>query len=543
MKKKCIFANQNYMANRTELLVIRCLLVILMAGCAVSCTKDTPFTEITGHTGLKGDDPNPEPGVRLGRRLPNAYSLTNMQAAYNILHQGSSHSVSSQEDNLTPTHLYLSIKVNDTLTLTHLLEDTTIDVFPYPLDYELIGSGEYEPEDPYTVYAVVPINWNISDFNVNIIEQCVIPDDDDEEMQEVERKALQMAGYTLVGGDKSWGQCPDGYIKVWNTRTESLEGVRDIKLKMNVLVKVRNVYTSANGHYHSNSKFYVNVNYTAFFDNRQGFRIWDNTICILPAMFCLGTHAPSGYNYSFWRTSKGWRIATTNNGVCAYNQMLNDGLEITAPPSDMRISVMSLNTSSGDGEWLGSTPMFYHRIRNDATYAQFMAMFCISGGLILALPDMFIFNNDISTVSQYATIFHEFSHVSHYAQVGGNYWSLLVGDEIVGVGYGDTNSSWLSQRVGVSEMWGYYAGNALQYHYWLTQHNDIIISHHGDDQWFRPQILRYMEDTIPEISLLTIFGCLTDSIYEFNSFENSLKNIVSPQYHEYIETLFDSIPY
>ena len=157
---------------------------------------------------------------------------------------------------------------------------------------------------------------------------------------------------------------------------------------------------------------------------------------------------------------------------------------------------------------------------------------------------MFIFNNDISTVSQYATIFHEFSHVSHYAQVGGNYWSLLVGDEIVGVGYGDTNSSWLSQRVGVSEMWGYYAEGMLEEQYWEIYHSDTSFNEiYGGEHWFRPQILYEITDTIPEVSLLSIFGCLQSNVYEFNTFKNAIKNSVNSQYHEYIDSLFNTIHY
>ena len=488
------------------------------------------------------EEPDPEPGITLGNKLPNAYSVANMQAAYNRLHSSNHHGNSSAPETLSPTHLYVKLTVEDTAELSKILNDTTIDVYPYPLDYELIGTGFYTPANPYELYAVVPVGWNFGTISYVLLEQCIIPDDDDEDMIEVEIESLRMAGYPIVqdnGGTRCWGQAPSGRIKVYNTQSQEEEGVNNVKVKLNTLVRVRNVYTSETGAYSSNTKFYTNVNYTVYYDNKNSFRIWDNNVSIMPAMMGLGVHSAVGYNYTMWTTSAGWRPSTVNNAVCIYKKHLASDFEIPAPPNNLRISLISFL----DDGWGGSTPMFYHRIRNDLQLRQFMILFSISSGLMLALPDMFIMNKNRETVSQYANVFHEMSHVSHYMQVGGSYWSCFVGDIILNEGYGDDTSSWLSERVGISEMWGYYAEGMLEKHYWSVYGNDTSVHNkYGESLWFKPSVLHDITETV-FIGTSTIFGCLQPNVTTFNAFNQSIKNQTIPQNYGYIDSLFSTIHY
>ena len=96
-------------------------------------------------------------GVSLGNQLTNIYATGYMRALYR------------QKYNLPPsattpvytTHLYVKLHPEDTTQFSMIVDDTVINAFPFPLDYELIGQGNYvQPaEDSGWVYAVVPVDW------------------------------------------------------------------------------------------------------------------------------------------------------------------------------------------------------------------------------------------------------------------------------------------------------------------------------------------------------------------------------------------------
>lgn len=99
------------------------LALLLTASCADK-QNDLGIVPGNSKSALSSD-----PGVTLGQRLVNAYSVANMQAAYDAIHSngnnGNTVEVASQFA-LQPTHKYVSITVHDTSELTHLLADTTI---------------------------------------------------------------------------------------------------------------------------------------------------------------------------------------------------------------------------------------------------------------------------------------------------------------------------------------------------------------------------------------------------------------------------------
>ena len=498
-------------------------------------------------SGMASKTSDEENGVQLGAKIQNAYSLYYMRQAYDQLYPngdgGTSLTTGPGRSLIQATHLYIRVHPVDTLQVSLLVDDSTIDVFPYPLDRELTGCGEYVPskEEEGYVYAVVPVNWTgLSHLNYTVIDTCCIPEEGDDRLADVERQALQNAGFALYEESKVSGR-PDGYIKVRNTVTEVFEGVKGVKVVMNTLVRVRHTYTGENGHYSCNTKFYSNVNYTLSFTNHDNFMIWKNNLCLLPATLTLGVHTPHGYSYNMDTMSHGWQLSTVHNAAYIYWNTLCDRFGLDYPPKGMRLWLMPTDLF---GRWTASTPMWHHRIFDYMTFSSFMDMMPLSMTAIYlwVLPDMFIFRDTRSTVVQYNMLFHELSHASHCVHAGATYWSSLVWNTIIHTGYGDSISR--PDYVGVGEMWAYYADHTLTNNTFRSVNGvsyDVLTHTYHDTSWFRPDILDSVARFITNDACSTFFQCLTPANNTHLTMRNEIKLRVNDTYHERIDELFETL--
>ena len=412
---------------------------------------------------------------------------------------------------VTVTHLYGKIKVDllDSAQISNIIEDTSIDAFPFPLDYEIVGSGEFiqDSTQPQYIYVVSPLGWSADDYPYTLIDSCCIPDDDDEELQLVEELSLQLTGnispkdntrqtLTRVSGK------PSGTIRVFNTVTNNYEGVRNINVKMNTLVRVRNANTDKNGNYSCNTRFYTNVNYTLFFVNTAGFKLWRNNLNIFPHTMCLGVHHPDGYSYNMSTKSYGWYGATVNNAEDIFINYLCNDLSLPQPISNLRIMLLGSSTLGN-----ASTPMFYHRHYVDPAYVNQFGNNSMVQTCTNILPDIFIAGNPEQTDILYNTVFHESLHALHYSNAGDDYWfRLIVGSILMGSSYGNPNSLYAGY-IGVAEMLAYYGDSVLSQYYWTHYKNisDSIVSLQYANAWFRPDILDSISQNIPSLQLGDIF--------------------------------------
>ena len=135
-------------------------------------------------------------GFRLGNKIENAYSLEYMQQAYDALKERGE---ISESINIETTHLYIKLNPQDSVEMNYILEDSVLALFPYPLDYELIGEGEYEVEENATpeLYTVIPVEHKLNEnIKFEILEECFIPEDYDEnpDLAKLEIEALLITG-------------------------------------------------------------------------------------------------------------------------------------------------------------------------------------------------------------------------------------------------------------------------------------------------------------------------------------------------------------
>lgn len=124
------------------------------------------------------DPNNGDEQIILGQQLNNPYTIANMQQAYLQLY-GSTAPV-------PVTHLYVRFKPSNSEQLTTLVDDNTLELQDYPMDYQVIQDGDYyqDPslgtEDIGWLYTVVPVGYiPPSGIQYEIIQQLHIPPNDD----------------------------------------------------------------------------------------------------------------------------------------------------------------------------------------------------------------------------------------------------------------------------------------------------------------------------------------------------------------------------
>lgn len=481
------------------------MLTIMTAVVAmVSCSKNTVDDYPMGMT-PKSMSPT---GLTLGNRLANAYTVRNMTAAWYDLFGNDGRCP------LGATHYYVKILPQDSTDVTRLVEDTTLCLFPYPLDYELIGEGMYELDSTDTawVYTVVPVGYNLSGLTYTVIDTCCIPDDGDTLLERVEERSLKLTGNIPRNQPRVSGK-PSGRFQVWNTQTRAYEGVRGVKVVMNTIVRIRKVFTNENGNYYCPTKFLSNVAYNIFYDNVTGFKLWYNWGQILPASLYVGVHSPTGYSYNMGTSSGGWYLSTVNNATRIFYTILCPSMGVSIPPSDLRIFAHNMDMSC-------STPMFYHRAYPNSEIDSF-AMYLLPDHspfyfyrLIKILPDIFITTSGETTEWMYSCMFHELSHALHHKRAGNSYWhNLVIGEISNNILWGDpyySGNPIYSGYIGVAEMWAYYSEYILNNYYWIDiNHLSDSTTMYQQAEWFRPGLLDTLSNNVPTMTYDYIYNSLT----------------------------------
>jgi hypothetical protein len=308
---------------------------------------------------------------------------------------------------------YMRFKPTDADQLA-ALKDNDIDLFDYPLDYELVQEGDYyddgtngSPENIPWLYAVVPVSFAApAGVNSQLLQQIHVPND-----YRVEKKALELTGNyvedmgcstseNLTGGNEvNWvPQCPDvcnpscsdydpnlctggggtpgpvtgpripaGSITVTDDIFNGPRPLRKARVVAKRFLKVERTYTNDQGNYQFTKSFRNKVKLIVKFKNNnaiitgmKGARYWQ---MLLPVQINLGTYRGNLNNINRniednnnpkLRGARHWGAATTHNCVQEYHQfapLLGVGL----PPQKTRFL---LSTS----EWAtGAAPMYAKR--------------------------------------------------------------------------------------------------------------------------------------------------------------------------------------
>lgn len=121
----------------------------------------------------------PTASVKLGRKLENPYSVKNMLKAFKNLTSGTN---SVQNNPVYTSHYYVRFLPSDTAQYNKLKSDTTLRLYPYPLDYEIGETGDDfggDENSPVWQYAAVESGYQFdSSIETEVLEELYIPDDD-----------------------------------------------------------------------------------------------------------------------------------------------------------------------------------------------------------------------------------------------------------------------------------------------------------------------------------------------------------------------------
>ncbi len=473
--------------------------------------------------------------IILGKKLQNAYSVENMRKAYEDLKKKSGLKANIE---INTTHFYVRFLPKDSTDVNILLQDTSLELFDCPLDYEIKQDGLYyhDPmipkEQPTWQYTVVPVDYQFPDVQYEILENCFIPNEDNnlknsanaELLAKIEFESMLMTGNLSDDekneeGLKRWRlpskKNPAGYLQVYNTSNRRIEGISRVKIRVHRLVKISSTYTLTNGYYRIPQSFRYRVHYAIIFQNATGFKIWGNRAFVAPARYNMNWHSKEGYSINIYANSIAWLWATINNGTYHYREELCPQFNINKPPAGLRLWTVRKN----NGNWSGSTPMARQISLKAATFKDFLLGLGVSigtNGIYTILPDIFIFPDYKDTQDTYSTLFHELSHASHYTKAGKWYWLKYIQGIIDNGGYGDGTGK-NDGYIGVGEMWGNYFGNYVC----CTNYFGSPVNWEPWEDWYNPGILMRLDDDY-NFQEDQIFNCLTSDIKNHEKLKTKL---------------------
>ncbi len=534
----------------------RLVLALVMASMLVSCSleEDTPFNKlnspdntISTKSGLVGSN---SMMMLLGQKLPNPYSISNMQAAHDSLYP-------NLNIQLPVTHLYVRFLPQDTAQMRRLLEDS-LELFDFPLDYQILRTGYYykDPslgsEAPYTwqYTTVSPFYQFPAGIRHEVLGECYIPDDEppflrtgsDYSPIDLERKAFE-----LVGLDSMWIEPnnarakaqPQGRFTVTNTETGREDGIKGAKVRVHNIVKWATTYTSSSGYYKIPKNYRTNVHYAIIFENEKDFSISDYAIDLFKANHRMGFHSNSGYSKNISSSSSDWMYAVINNAAYEYYEFcrLNS---IMPPPKNLKIW-------EGDDFTFKSAPMINRLNSVPAVIDKFIST-CEAGMLDLIFPYLATYLPDIifgakylsDTRDIYSSVFHELSHASHYVQVGNSYWTRYITYICeTFLEQGDCYGNGSLEDAGVcevGEMWGYFNEDAMTYNFFDGGISDTTGIYRSVNGWIHPKILLnlYYNEILTQKE---IFDAMTADVDTRAKLQNKMK-LQNPDMANHIDISF-----
>ncbi len=257
--------------------------------------------------------------IQLGKQLQNPYSVTNMQHAYDSLK--SVYGTRIPNVNIITTHKYVKFIPHNDEEYLDLVADTLMDLFTYPLDYEILSVGGlfyHDPNIPDSLptyhYATIPASY-IPNTNVDyvVLENLCIPEIIPYYTQSLNDTLIdQLIDIALILTDnydsdtsnyKSSGRGryhPEGNITVHDDIVNGgIVPVENVQVRARRWFTVFTDRTDENGNFYMNGTFKRPCNYSL---------VWST-----PKYYITnGMWFPAVYNGP--KISGGWDLQIANNG-------------------------------------------------------------------------------------------------------------------------------------------------------------------------------------------------------------------------------------
>lgn len=232
-----------------------------------------------------------EEPIEIIRKLQNPYTVENMQNAYDILQ---SEDMIGDGLQIVPTHLYVRFLPVDSVELETLKSDTSLELFSYPLDYELTEGEVYIDAElgdaEFTwLYTRVPLGYDFPIGGYEIIEELYLPllseefSHDESVIQNwdiLEEKALEItdnldeetsykAGVRSKSLLKAKKWTPKATIRVYDDRIGDFILVEGVKVRARWWFNWESGYTKSNGIATMSGTFKGKTNYSIVWEGRD----------------------------------------------------------------------------------------------------------------------------------------------------------------------------------------------------------------------------------------------------------------------------------
>lgn len=484
--------------------------------------------------------------IVLGNRLENPYKTENITKALASLYPTKAGRVE-----LEPTDLYVRFLPEDKQECD-VLESLGIELLDHPLDYAIAVDGDWYhdpqvPEGDVTwQYAVVPVDFEFPDIRYEIIDECYINRASDQTKSDgIDWDAVEREAYILTGNEAyisdaltkgSEKVSPSGRITIVDEHANGGKpfGVAGVRVSCNSFVKFDRCFTDRDGYYSMSKKYSSDLRYRLVFQNEKGFAIGMNLILVPASVSTLGKSGPEGVNVTVTKDSddKLYQRCVVNNAAYDYySRCAEEDLDITLPPSDLRMWIFPGMSAS-------SCIMVHHgAVLSSSLINGFLGSY--ASLIKFLLPDITIGTSDDNDYrSIYSDVCHEIAHASHFAKVGTGYWNEYIWyviESYVKTGYmvyGDGTG----ERAGyceLGEMWAYY----LECKMYKDRYGGAFPTF-GTSFWFYPQIFRYLDER--GVTASQIFSVLRPDVIDKAALEKALieafplkKTIISQVFSRY----------
>lgn len=357
--------------------------------------------------------------IQLGKQLQNPYSVTNIQDAYDSLK--SVYGTQVPNVNISITHKYVKFTPDNDAEYLDLVADTLMDLFTYPLDYEIQSVGGiyyHDPNIPDSLptyhYAAIPASYipnTVVDYVV--LENLCIPEITPYYTQNLNDTLIdQLIDAALILTDnydsdttnyKSGGRGsyhPEGNISVHDDIVGSgTVPVENVQVRARRWFTVYTDRTDENGDFYMNGTFKRPCNYSLVWSTSRYYisnGIW------FPAVY-NGPKISDRWDLRIANNGKSFGFATTFRAGHRYHNKNIGGLKRPNVWTKLKIAYLHSN-----GPALGM---------NIGNYWQ---MFVVGWP---GIPNILIWGLDgngniLESDVIFSTTIHELGHASHISLLG-----------------------------------------------------------------------------------------------------------------------------
>ncbi|HIP48529.1 MAG TPA: hypothetical protein EYG92_06135 [Lutibacter sp.] len=456
----------------------------------------------------------------LGKKLENPYSVKNMRKAFENLKQ-------NDKSGITVSHLYIKFKPKNEDDLNLIKRDSTLNLFNYPLDYEVVeGQEAYrDPEvstsQPTYLYASIKVDYDIPDVEYEVIEELFIPEEIEEKNDSFYTDDLVYEALRITNNldydenEKGSKWRPKGTIKLWDKTKNQYVFPDGLKVRATRWFTTHTGFVNTNGYYSCNGRFRGKARYRIDWE-RYNFALRDG--------FWNSAQYKGPYKKGDWN----WTISNGNihqfYGTifrAAFHYYYKNIKGLRRPPLNsfwhVQLRILAKN-----------------EVKEDALGTHCPG--CRFLGLGSAIK---IYNPQRDSEDIYATTIHELTHASHWNM---NSWHYNNGDAIVveswarGVQWELTRMVYSSYEVTygrlnytgiVQDMINGY-GNRSTSSWW----------DYDEDGWGDPPLFKYYYDQVTGYSIRQIEDALVGERY-WNNWKNDIKNSYNNATENNLDSSFD----